>query len=164
MTQTLAPPTDTPTPTLTPTIVGIINSLKSVNVREGPGTQYRALWALNPGTGVLVLGQSSDGEWINIRMENNDEGWISARLLFVEDTPLSQHGNPDPDMTKLFNSTPLPTAILGQGSPTATPPSVLRTPDAEAINPPTATQSDDLPVIDIDSINASCHRFIRRGV
>src|SRR5215813_285598 len=45
-------PSNTPPPTATPPITGIVASLQSVNVREGPGVNYSAIQALIPGTGV----------------------------------------------------------------------------------------------------------------
>src|SRR5262245_7068381 len=53
-------PSNTFTPSPTPGITGIVASLQSVNVREGPGVNFSAIQALIPGTGVEVLGQNED--------------------------------------------------------------------------------------------------------
>jgi hypothetical protein len=172
ITPTPLPPSETPTPSLTPTITGIIQSVQAVNVREGPGANFRALWALTPGTGVLVIGQDTTGQWINIRMEDGDEGWVSAALLFVPDTPTPfPSATPSPDLTALFIGTPLPTAIFGQGSPTATPPRAVQTATgAPRISPspspsPTPSPSpsgEGLPVVNVEAINQTATALIRR--
>jgi uncharacterized protein YgiM (DUF1202 family) len=67
-------PSNTPTMTPTPPITGIVASLQTVNVREGPEVTFRQIEALVPGTGVEVLGQNADGRWLNIRLEDGREG------------------------------------------------------------------------------------------
>lgn len=159
-TETPIPPTPTlsPTPTATPTITGIIQSMQRVNVRESPSVESNTFTSLAPGTGVQVLGQNNEGTWYNIRMNDGREGWVSSRLLFVEEppTPLPT-ATPSPDLTALFLGTPLPTAVLGGGTVTPTPPSVVTTatPVGVAIQatetlPPTQPR---VPVIDLDTIN-----------
>ncbi len=159
-TETPIPPTPTlsPTPTMTPTIVGIIQSLQRVNVREGPGTEFRELAALAPGTGVQVIGQNPDATWYNVRLEDGREGWVAARLLFLQatSTPFPSP-TPSPDLTALFSSVPLPTAILGGGTITPTPPvgiAVTATPFTLVASPTqTATPQPLVPVINLDTIN-----------
>jgi hypothetical protein len=149
-------PSDTPTPTATPPITGIIASLESVNVREGPGVTFGAIAALPPGTGVQILGQSADGRWYNIRMEDGQEGWISSQLVRVNPTPtLVPTATPSPNLTALFLGTPLPTALIGGGTITPTPPrSVVSptplsdTPEAEADE--TEESQSFIPIIDED--------------
>jgi hypothetical protein len=152
-------PSDTPTPTEVPPVVGIIASLQTVNVREGPGLNFSAIEALNPGTGVEVLGQSPDGAWINIRMEDNDEGWIAASLISIRptETPIPT-STPSPDLTALFLGTPLPTSLFGGGTVTPTPPRQVVTPTRITGTPPAASPSPAssqsfLPVIDTTAIN-----------
>jgi uncharacterized protein YgiM (DUF1202 family) len=124
-TLTSVPPTATlsATPTLTPTVSGIVTSLQAVNVREGPGTEYNIVDAINPGTGVILIGQNEDGTWLNIRLEDGREGWMSQRLLRIEPT-----ATPFPtftatvDLTSIALGTTFPTAVIGGGSVTPTPP------------------------------------------
>ncbi|MBZ0299953.1 MAG: SH3 domain-containing protein, partial [Anaerolineae bacterium] len=80
-------PSDTPTPTEIPPIIGIIASINTVNVREGPGTGFSAFEALRPGTRVEVLGQDVEGVWLNIRLEDGREGWVATSLVRLQDTP-----------------------------------------------------------------------------
>ena len=152
-TLTLIPPTpsNTFTPTVPPPILGIIASLQTVNVRQGPGVNFPALQALPPGSGVEVLGQNADGTWINIRMEDGEEGWVSSTLLSIQATatPLPTL-TPTPDLTALALGTPLPTAILGGGTITPTPPRSVVTPtpatgDAASATPTGTPAAPDAP-------------------
>lgn len=150
-------PSNTPTATATPPITGIVASLETVNVREGPGVTFGAIRALVPGTGVEVLGQNEDGRWLNIKMEDGREGWIAASLVRVNPMPtIEPTSTPTPDLTALALGTPLPTALLGGGTITPTPPRsvVSLTPVGSAEATPEAgiTGTLALPVIDVSSI------------
>ncbi len=157
------PPSETPTPTPTQPITGIISSLQTVNIREGPGTSFSAFRALNPGTGVEILGQNQEGNWLNILMDDGEEGWVSATLVFLEATATPFPTlTPSPDFTALALGTPLPTALIGGGTVTPTPPRsvVTETPegtpaDEEPPDPnvePSATIAF-LPIIDVAAVN-----------
>lgn len=146
-------PSDTPTPTSTPPVTGIIASLQSVNVREGPGVAFDAIEALTPGTGVQVLGQNEDGKWLNIRMENGREGWIAASLVRVNPLPTGvPTATPSPDLTALAQGTPLPTAIFGGGTITPTPPGSVVTATPPGTPKDTTPTPFEIPVIDVNSI------------
>jgi hypothetical protein len=80
-------PTDTFTPTPTPLPIAVVSAQQAVNVRSGPGTNFQPVGTLQPGTRVLVLGASEDGEWLNIVLEDGSNGWVSASLLSIEPTP-----------------------------------------------------------------------------
>jgi uncharacterized protein YgiM (DUF1202 family) len=157
-TLTLIPPTmtDTATPSLTPTVVGIVSAVQAIYVREGPGTEFNSITALPAGTGVQIIGQSPDGEWFNIRMEDGREGWMAARFVRVEPTPTPIPSmTPSPDLTALYLGTPLATPLVS-GRATATPPQQVRTgtPDERATIPPIETQGalPGVPTIDNNSI------------
>lgn len=175
-TETVPPPSPTNTlaPTATPTIVGIIQSLQRVNIRSGPSVDFDAFEALAPGTGVQVIGQNAEGTWYNIRLESGAEGWIASRLLFIDDTPTPfPTATPSPDLTALFLGTPLPTAVIGGGTVTPTPPGSVATstPVGGASVPsntntpvpnPTATQPlvPIVPIVDLDSINLTATALV----
>lgn len=56
-----------------------------VPVRSGAGAQYRIVHqGIRSGTQMTLLGESSDGEWVNIRTEGGLEGWIQAQYLLRE--------------------------------------------------------------------------------
>lgn len=163
--------TDTLAPTATATIVGIIQSLQRVNIRNGPGVDFDAFASLPPGTGVQIIGQNAEGTWYNIRMEDGDEGWVVARLLFIEDTPTPfPTATASPDLTALFLGTPLPTAIIGGGTVTPTPPGAVQTstpvggdelPDNTDTPAPNPTSTQPLvPIVDFDSINLTATALV----
>ncbi len=154
-------PSNTPTASATPPVTGIVASLETVNVREGPSVGANAIVALKPGTGVQVLATSPDGKWFNIRMDDSREGWIAAALVRVNPVPTEfPTATQPPDLTALAQGTLLPTAVLGGGTITPTPPRSVVTP-TEVGNPvpsdtPAPTTGDGtlppLPVIDVDAI------------
>ncbi len=165
------PPTPTLSPTATPKppLIGIISGVQAINVREGPGTTFRAFTTLNPGSGVEVLGQNQGGDWYNVRLEDGSEGWVSAALVRLESTPTPfPTATPSPDLTSIALGTPLPTAILGGGTITPTPPRAAVTPTpVGSVNPadigpestaesaPEETPEPLVPIIDFDAINAT---------
>lgn len=56
-----------------------------VPVRSGAGAQYRIVHqGIRSGTQMTLLGESTDGEWVNIRTEGGLEGWIPTQYLLRE--------------------------------------------------------------------------------
>jgi uncharacterized protein YgiM (DUF1202 family) len=54
-----------------------------LNVRTGPGTQFRIVGLAKTGDGVEIL--STDGEWENVRLTEEDvSGWIPVGYLAAE--------------------------------------------------------------------------------
>jgi len=161
-------PSDTPTPTATPPITGIVASLETVNVREGPGVTFSAIRALVPGTGVEILGQNDDGRWLNIKMEDGQEGWISATLVRINPQPtLIPTSTPSPDLTALALGTELPTAVLGGGTITPTPPRSVVSPTPPGTEAATEEVADGtlaLPVIDVTAIQLTATALNANGV
>jgi hypothetical protein len=47
----------------------------SVNLREGPGTNYKVLGTVKKGTSLGILEEKND--WLHIRLEDGKEAWIS---------------------------------------------------------------------------------------
>lgn len=157
-------PSETPLPSETPTpvpIIGIIQSLNTVNVRSGPGTRYNIVQVLTPGTGVEVIQSNPEGDWYLIEFETNDDGdvevgWIYAPLLFIQDppTPVPTFTH-TPDATALALGTGTP---IGGGTVTATlPPGALITPTpAVSEVPPTGSPqptSTDVPTLIIPTLD-----------
>ncbi|MEL6273241.1 MAG: SH3 domain-containing protein, partial [Chloroflexota bacterium] len=110
-------PTVTFTPTEVPPVIGVINSIQRVNVRTGPGFTYRDFDSVAPGTGVEIIGQSSDGNWLNVRLESGDEGWMAASLIRLQptETPFPTF-TPTTDETAIALGTEFPTAVVGSGT------------------------------------------------
>ena len=57
-----------------------------VNVRTGPGADYRSLKTITSGTRMDVLEEQADSDFIRVRTENGLEGWIPRRYTFDEPT------------------------------------------------------------------------------
>ena len=57
-----------------------------LNVRTGPGTNYRAFAVVSSGTNVLLLGRSSGGSWLKVRIPTGAVGWV-GRYYIATDYP-----------------------------------------------------------------------------
>ncbi len=142
-------------------MLGIIASRQSVNVREGPGTSFDILLALDPGTGFEVLEQSDDGAWFNILMDDGQQGWVSSSLVYMEPTT-----TPIPtltatvDRTAIALGTAFPTAILGGAPVSPTPPPAALSATAAPGDDAEATGEADDSVIDEDSFNMTATALI----
>lgn len=79
---TQAPATDVSIPTTPET--GIIISNGSVNVRQGPGTEFVIIAVLQPGTPVTIIGQDSTGDWEHVRIPDGRAGWIATSLVSAD--------------------------------------------------------------------------------
>lgn len=147
---TPVPPSATPTPP----IIGRIQGTQRINVRNGPGEGFEVIGTLTPGDGVQILGQNTAGDWFNILLDDGRQGWISSRLVSVQATPTAPPSlTPTPDQTLLALGTPLPTAIIGGGTITPTPPlaavsaTPLGTQPAQVANNTPTTTAPFIPVI-----------------
>ncbi len=60
---------------------GYVQTQGLVNMRAAPDIESRLLYQVPAGETMSVLGSSSDGEWLHIRLGNGETGWMSAELL-----------------------------------------------------------------------------------
>ncbi|MCY4145251.1 MAG: SH3 domain-containing protein [Chloroflexi bacterium] len=60
---------------------GYAQTRGGVNMRAAPSINGRLLYLVPAGETMSVLGISSDGEWLHIRLGNGEMGWMSAGLL-----------------------------------------------------------------------------------
>ncbi len=88
-TNTPVPPS--PVPTVTPTVSGVIRSSQTVNLREGPGTNYPVAASVRPGTEVGVIGAQRDSAgrpWYKVTYDAPDGTvqnlWVLGSLLNTE--------------------------------------------------------------------------------
>src|SRR5512138_3831078 len=59
-----------------------------LNVREGPGTEYKSLGFVEFNEVVTAIGVNADGTWRQIRRSDGLTGWCSAQYLVpVQPTP-----------------------------------------------------------------------------
>ena len=173
-TDTSVPPTPTlsPTPTLTPTIVGIVQGTRRINVRSGPGVGNAIVDTVSPGTGVQITGANPEGDWLQVVLEDGQSGWISQSLLFIAPTTTPfPTPTPSPDLTALFLGTPLPTAFLGGGTVTPTPPNAVTTGTASVAGAADDSDGDGddgdaggslafIPTVDLQAINATATALV----
>jgi uncharacterized protein YgiM (DUF1202 family) len=57
-----------------------------LNLRTGPGTQFRIVEGLQTGNGVEILKRTES--WTQVRLPDGKEGWIPAGYLVPEPPPL----------------------------------------------------------------------------
>jgi hypothetical protein len=88
-TPTPQPPaaTDTPAPTEppptpTPNPVARLVASQTVNVRQGPGTNYPLIGKIEAGQSFEVTGKNPAGNWLQFSL-NDQPGWVSANLVDV---------------------------------------------------------------------------------
>ena len=60
---------------------GYAQTQGGVNMRAAPDINGRLLYLVPAGEIMSVLGTSSNGEWLHIRLGNGEMGWMSAGLL-----------------------------------------------------------------------------------
>lgn len=82
--------TYTPEPTATQTIpptptyesyIGVVSATANVNIRAIPTTDGEIIDQVSPGTIVTVVGESVDGEWLQISINDSTKGWIAHTLI-----------------------------------------------------------------------------------
>jgi len=133
---------------------------------RGPGGSFSAFEALAAGTGVEIIGKNDKETWLLVRLDDGREGWVFGQLVRIQPSPTPfPTMTPSPDLTRLFLGTPLPTALIGGGTITPTPPRSVVTPTDVTELPttltPTATSdTSGIPVIDVDSINLTATALV----
>ena len=78
---------------------GYAQTKGGVNMRAAPELNGRLLYLVPAGETMSVLGISSDGEWLHIRLGNGEMGWMSAGLLtknLADDLPVYAEAPPPP--------------------------------------------------------------------
>ena len=124
--DTLPTATSTPTDTPVPGLACTVNT-GELNVREGPGTNYRVVDTLLQGTSVSATKCVPGGDWLLVETDTQQVGWVNATYVACQ-------GNLD----KL----PQAAGVSASSAPTVAPvvPSPTNTPQA------TETAQLDVPV------------------
>jgi curli biogenesis system outer membrane secretion channel CsgG len=65
-----------------------------VNLREGPGTNYRVIGNLKKGTSLKILGVK--GDWLHVQLEGGTEAWVSKLATSEASGPDSSPPPPKP--------------------------------------------------------------------
>jgi uncharacterized protein YraI len=60
-----------------------LEALAMVNIRSGPGIEFRSLARLEPGQVAEVVGRSANGSWYAIRLEGVEGGFGWVALVYV---------------------------------------------------------------------------------
>lgn len=80
----ILPPSITPEPATDTAFVPpertVIEIELDVNLRSGPGTQFRILEGIRAGTEVFIIGRNTRGTWVQIQRPIGT-GWIAAGVL-----------------------------------------------------------------------------------
>jgi hypothetical protein len=81
-----------------------------VNLREGPGTQYKIIGKAYTKNTFEIL--SENPSWLRVRLENGTEGWMSKKAAEFAMTPFSQSPPASPeDSTKMRSSSKRPSPM-----------------------------------------------------
>lgn len=140
-------PTPTNTPTPTPVITATVQA-DTLNVRTGPATTFERIGTAKRGERLLVVGQSNNCAWLQVKTANNLQGWVAATNQFVVlssdcsalTAPAVAARSPLTP-TVSVQITPTATSVL---VPTATP-AALPTPIPPSPTPAPTTPADPFP-------------------
>jgi heat shock protein HslJ/uncharacterized protein YgiM (DUF1202 family) len=107
---TVVPTQVVPTPEPgTPT--GVVIAPAGVNVRTGPGTEYKIILLAPVGAKGEIVGTSPDRTWWVVRVPDapNDQGWVAAEYVRAENIGNVPVVQPPPAPTPVATRTPPPT-------------------------------------------------------
>lgn len=84
----ISPPSPPSTPPPQPTPAQRVTKVvwESVNLREGPGLNFKVIGSLKKGTALSVLEEK--GNWLKVRFEDGKEAWVSK--LATSEAPKSE--------------------------------------------------------------------------
>lgn len=121
-----APPTAVPSPTPvppTPTPTAPrMTSNQTVNVRNGPGTNYTRIGELNAGQTLDITGKNAAGDWFQFDF-NGQSGWVRQDFVTLNgDTGAVKVAQNIPAAPPTPRPAPPPTARPAPTSPPAPPP------------------------------------------
>ncbi len=133
--QPTVTPTALPSATSTPPLTPMIQAVRTIPVRQQPGSQYPVIGSVDVGQRLDITGISEDGAWYQIRLPDGTLGWVAASPAMV--STLGDLGGVP--VVVILTATPTATATstaTATATPTDTP---TATPTATPTNTPTAT-------------------------
>jgi uncharacterized protein YraI len=104
-----APPTETPTPEELKPFVTAVES--SVNLRNGPSTDYEVVGTLSPGESLEIVGRNVDSSWWQVSTPNGS-AWVAASVVTasnMDDRILVAEAPPPPIQPTSTEPPPQPT-------------------------------------------------------
>jgi len=91
------PPTETPTPEPVVLVdVATVIADTTINVRNGPGTNFGPIAVLRPGARLRVVDFNEDGSWTRLLLPDGREGWVATFLLRIDQVPEDELDLPQP--------------------------------------------------------------------
>lgn len=133
----------------------------SVNVRTGPGTNYRAFSALLLNSVVTVVAKNPNGSWFLIELQNGERGWIADSVtdpVVPADMAAVQVAVtiPAPPVAPVAPAaTAVPTTVTAAttvATTAAVATNTVAAPPAQATATPTATATQPSPVQSLTKI------------
>ncbi|MHB0951237.1 MAG: SH3 domain-containing protein [Allorhizobium sp.] len=103
-------------------------------LRTGPGSGYRMIMPMGPGTYLTVIGR--DGRWLNVELQDGTRGWAYDAYIYSGSPPDDDFGGPPPDM-----------APPGMAPPDMAPPGMA--PIGPGGQPPPFDPGDEAPPSDM---------------
>ena len=83
-TETILSPTAVPTATTVSELPSGQVQVVSLNLRDGPGTVHNVLGNYPNGTGLIILSQTPNGEWVKVETNDKQVGWMYRPLLKID--------------------------------------------------------------------------------
>ena len=112
------PPTSTLTPTLTPSSTPVpaasLVVSRNMNVRKGPGTNYKVMGIASKGAEFPITGQNRDGSWWQIDYKG-EKGWLYAPYVTAANAggvEVIIISTPKPTATPTATTTPVPAVTV----------------------------------------------------
>ncbi|MEM7118875.1 MAG: SH3 domain-containing protein [Chloroflexota bacterium] len=80
-------PTATTTAVVSPTVQPQLTTQETVNVRQGPGTNYPIVTVVDENSTLPVVAQheASNGQWYIVALADGQQGWVSSRVTELID-------------------------------------------------------------------------------
>lgn len=75
--DTLPTPSPSSTPTPVPTLICLVG-LNDLNLRQGPGPNYRSMAILPTGISFTALERLADNSWLLVKTDQQERGWVFA--------------------------------------------------------------------------------------
>ncbi len=88
------PALEKPKPALPPALRVTRVEWSSVNLREGPGMNYKVVGNARKGTSLGVL--EDRGQWLRVRLDDGKEAWVYKASTVTAPKPASPSSSPKP--------------------------------------------------------------------
>jgi uncharacterized protein YgiM (DUF1202 family) len=85
-----------------------------VNIRTGPGINYREIAEATFGTQVVIVDQNGEGDWYKVTLSNGKQGWMASRYIDTREQRVArkEHGLTAPLLAGLPRGSPAPNGSI----------------------------------------------------